>query len=80
MWCALLVPLHLKTHFVHKIPRNDVPLLFKYSPKIRIMSVRRSDKLTLAVIVHTISTVKKIAKVDQSGILMPFGVKKHKST
>ena len=48
--------------------------------KIRIMSVRRSDKHTLDVIVHTISIVKKIAKDCQSGILMPFGVKKQKST
>ena len=44
------------------------------------MSVRRSDKQTLAVIVHTISIVKKIAKDGQSGILMPSGVKKQKST
>ena len=44
------------------------------------MSVRRAGKQTLAVIVHTISTVKKTAKDGQSGILMPFGVKKQKST
>ena len=44
------------------------------------MSVRRSDKQALAVIVHTISIVKKIAKVGQSRILVPFGVKKQKST
>ena len=44
------------------------------------MSVRRSDKQTLAVIVHTITIVKKIAKDGQSYILMPFGVKKQKST
>ena len=72
--------LHLETNFVHTVPWIDVPLLFNYSPKILIMSVRRSDKQTLAVIVHTISIVKKIAKDGQSGILMPFGVKKQKST
>ena len=44
------------------------------------MSVRRSDKHTLAVIVHTISIVKKIAKDGQCGILMPFGVKNQKLT
>ena len=48
----------------------------KCSPKFVIISVRRSDKQTLAIIVHTISIVKKIAEDDQSGILMPFGVKK----
>ena len=79
MWCALLAILHLKTHFVHTIPWNDVPLLFKCSPKILIMSVRHSDKRTLSAIVHTISIVKKIAKDDQSGLLMTFGVKKQKS-
>ena len=42
-----------------------------------MMSVRLSDKQTLAVIVHTISIVKEIA---QSYILMPFGIKKQKST
>ena len=62
MWCALLAPLHLKTHLVHTIPWNDVPSLFKCSPKRLVISVRRSDKQTLAAIVHTISTVKKIAK------------------
>ena len=36
MGCALLAPLHLETHFVHTIPWNDVPLLFKCSPKILI--------------------------------------------
>ena len=80
MRCALFAPLHLETHFVHTIPWIDVPLLFKGSPKIFIMSVRRSDKQTLAVIVHTISIVKKVAKDGQSCILMPFGVKKQKST
>ena len=40
------------------------------------MSVRRSDKQTHAVIDHTIRIVKKIAKDGQSGILMPFGVRK----
>ena len=74
MCCALLTPLHVKTHFVYTIPRNDVPLLFKCS----IMSVRRSDKQTLVAIVH-ISIVKKISEDRQSGILMPFGVKKQKS-
>ena len=44
------------------------------------MSVRRSDKQTLAVIVHTISIIKKIAKDGQSYILMPFGAKMQKST
>ena len=44
------------------------------------MSVRRSDKQTLAVIVHILSIVKKIAKDGQPGILMQFGVKKQKST
>ena len=44
------------------------------------MSMRRSDKRSFAVIVHTISILKKIAKDDQSGILMPFGVKKQKSS
>ena len=73
MWCVLLVPLHVTTDFVYTIPWNDVPLLFKSSPKILIMSVRRSDKQTLATIVHTTSIVKKIA------ILMTFGVKKKKS-
>ena len=58
----------------------DAPLLFKCSPKIIIMPVRHSGKQTLAVIVHTISIVKKIAKDGQSGILVPFGVKKQKST
>ena len=66
--------------FVHAIPCNDVPLLFKCSPKTLIMSVRRSDKQTLAVIVHTLNIVKQIAKDSQSGILMPFGVKKQNST
>ena len=59
--------------------------MFRYfsndlTPKILIMSVRRSDKQTLAVTVQTISTVKKIDKDGQSDILMPFGVKKQKST
>ena len=80
MWCELFAPLYLETHFVHIIPWNDVPLLFKCSPKIFIMSVRSSDKQTLAVIVHTIKIVKKIAKDGQSSILMSFGVKKQKST
>ena len=44
------------------------------------MSVRRSDEQTLGVNVHTISTVKKIAKDDQSGVLMSFEVKEQKST
>ena len=44
------------------------------------MSVRRSDKQTIAVIVHIICIVKKIAKDGQSVILMPFGLKKQKST
>ena len=44
------------------------------------MSMRHSEKLTLTVIVHTISTVKKVAKDEQSGILMSFGIKKQKST
>ena len=44
-----------------QFPWNDVPLLFKGSPKILIMSVRRSDKQTPALIVHTISIVKTIA-------------------
>ena len=39
------------------------------------MPVRHSDKQTLAVIVHTISIVKKIAKDGQSGILMQADVK-----
>ena len=75
MWCDLRVPLHLETHFVHTIPWNDVPLLFKCSPKILIISVRRSDKQTLAVIV---SMVKKIAKDGKSDMLIPVGVKKQK--
>ena len=45
-----------------------------------MMSLRRSEKPTLTVTVHTISIVKQIAKDGQSGILMPFGVKKQKST
>ena len=65
---------------MRKISWNYVLLRFKCSPKILIMSVRRSDKQTLAVIVHTISIVKKIARAGQSGILMPFGVKKQTST
>ena len=65
MWCALLAPLHLETHFVNTIPWNDIPLLFNCSSKIHIMSVRRSDKQTLAVIVHTIiGILKKIAIVS----------------
>ena len=80
MLCALLAPLRFETHFIHTSPWNDVPLLFGCSPKFLIMSVRRSDKQTLAVIVHTISIVKKIAKDSQSYILMSFGVKKQKST
>ena len=44
------------------------------------MSRRRSDKQTLAVFVHIIGIVNKIAKDGQSGIWMPFGVKKQKST
>ena len=75
MLCALLAPLHLKTHFVHQIP-NDVPLLIKCSAKIRKMSVRLSDKQILA----ARSIVKKITKDNQSDMLMPFGVKKQKST
>ena len=78
MWFVFLAPLFLETHFVHTIPWNDVPLLLKCTPKILIMTVRRSDKQILTVIVHSISTVKKIAKDDQSGILMPFGVKNEK--
>ena len=42
--------------------------------------MRRSDEQTLAVIVHTISTIKKIAKDDQSSALMSFEVKEQKST
>ena len=80
MWCALVAPLRFETHFVHTIPWNDVPLLFKCSPKILIISLRRSDKQTHVVIVHTISIVKKIAKDGQSCISMPFGVRKQKST
>ena len=48
--------------------------------KILIISVRRSDKQTLAFIVHTMRIVKKIAKDGLSGIMMPFDVKKQKST
>ena len=66
--------------FVHTIPWNDVPLLFKCSPKILIMSVRRFLNRHWLFIVHTISIVKKIVKDGQSCILMPFGVKKQKST
>ena len=44
------------------------------------MSVRRSDKQTHSVIVHTISIVKKKAKDGQSRILMSIGVKKQTST
>ena len=58
MRCALLAPLHAETNFVHTIPWNDVPLLFKCSPKILIESARLSDKQTLSVI----SVVKEIAK------------------
>ena len=78
MWCVLLALLRFETHLVHTVPSNDVPLLFKCFPKILIMFVRRPDKQTLAVIVHTISIVKNIAKWHQSCILMPFGVKKQK--
>ena len=45
-----------------------------------ITSVRRSDKQTLAVIVHIISIVKKRANDGQSCILITFGIKKQKST
>ena len=55
-------------------------MMSRYFPKIIIMSVSRSDKYTFAVIVHTISIVKKIAKDGQSGILKAFGVKKQNST
>ena len=44
------------------------------------MSVRRSNKQTLAVIVHTISIAMKIVKDGQSCILMSFGVKMQTST
>ena len=44
------------------------------------MYVRRSVQQTLAVIVHTISIIKQIAKDGQFGILMLFDIKKHKST
>ena len=74
------MPLHLETHFVHTISWNDVPLLFKCSPKLLTMSVMRSDKHTHAVIVHTISIVENITRDGQCGILMPFGVKKETST
>ena len=50
-------------------------MMSRYFPKIIMMSVRRSDKYTFAVIVYTISIVKKIAKDGQYGILKPFGVK-----
>ena len=40
----------------------------------------RTDQQALAVIVHTISIVKKIAEDGQDCILMPFGAKKQKST
>ena len=75
MWCALVALVCFETHFVHTIPWNDVPFLLKCSTKILIMSVRRSDKQTLAVIVHTVSIVKKIVKDGQACILMSFGVK-----
>ena len=42
--------------------------------------MRRSDKQTLAFIVHTMRIIKKLAKDGLSGILMPFDVKKQKST
>ena len=71
--------LTFKDTFCLTVPWNDVPLLFKSSPKILLMSVRRTDKQTVVAIVHTISIVKKIAKDDQSGILMTFGVRKQKS-
>ena len=71
---------YLETHFVDIVPWNYVQLLFKCSPKIPIMSVRLSDKHAIAIIVHTISIVKKIAKYGQSVILMPFCVKKQTST
>ena len=77
-FCFVLAPLHVKTYFVHTIHWNDVPLLFKSSPKILISYVRRYDKQTLAVIVHTLSIIMKIAKDGQSGMLMPFCVKKQK--
>ena len=67
MWCAPLTPLHLETHFVHTLPSTDILLFFKKSAKIRIISLSRSDKQTFAVIVHTISIIKKIAKDGQSG-------------
>ena len=57
-----------------------MPSLFKRSPKTLIMSVRRSEKQTLAVIVPTVTIVKRIAKGGQAYILMPFDVKKQKST
>ena len=44
------------------------------------MSVRHSDKQTHSVIVLTIRIVKEVAKDGQSYILVPFGVKKQKST
>ena len=31
MWCELIAPLRFETHFVHTIPWNDIPILFKYS-------------------------------------------------
>ena len=72
MWCALFAPLRFETHVVHTISWNDVPLRFECSPKILMISVRRSDKQTLAVFAHAIIILKKIAKDGQSGKLMPF--------
>ena len=69
MWCAPRA-VTLEIHFVHIIPWNAVQLLFKCSPKILL---RRSDKQTLAVVVHIISIVKKIVTDGQSGIVMSFG-------
>ena len=44
------------------------------------MCGRHTDKQTLAAIVHTISNIKKIATGGQSGIFLPFDVKKQNST
>ena len=76
MWCALLTPVHLETHFIYRVPWNDVPLLFKCSTINHYNDCEALRQTSLAVIVHTISIVKYIAKDGQSTILMPFGVKK----
>ena len=78
MCCALLTPLHLKTHFAQTIPWNDAPLLFKYSPKVPILNVCEALRQTDT---RCYCSYHKFCKADgRSGILMPFGIKKQTST